>query len=168
MSVGDTHEDLIIQGLRAREVRDWFSVLFIPVFMLFQSVMQGVMRSQPATAVLYLSAGVLTFSIGAWRLARGSVSLRSDRLVARNWNPYLIKTVEVPLSAVHKINLNGPVVRVGFTANGKAGHLRLRLMAPIAEELFDRLAEAVESIEANTGRVEHVSATREPASRQDL
>lgn len=115
------------------------------------------LSSQYGRVVVFLMFGC-SVCLVVWivaKLARGRIELYPDRLVFYSWNDQFTgQELEVPLSDIRKITVNGNRFRLGYFVR-ESGHPALvQLRAPVAEELYDQILQQLEDDPAIRDRVE--------------
>ena len=142
-STRDLGEPLyLIKGLLAQPLREWTACSLGPAFFVFLAILVG----DPDSFYVWLFAGiaVLLVVLSITSLARGRIGLYPDRIRIHWWGDSFERNLVLPFVELREIAVDGSAFRIGYVSGDVSKHATLRLLAPVAEELYDRLVEQVE------------------------
>lgn len=152
MSIPDQREArFVIKGLRARPLREWRDHLLGPFLLLLTMGM-----SQPGDTRWHFVAVAIALIVHfVFKLARGCIVLYPDRLWIRAWNDSFLSRIRaVPLAGIRKVSVNGSAFRIGYVADGEIEHVKITMLAPTAEELYDQVLARLDEIAELRERIE--------------
>ena len=148
----------VIKGLRARPILVWRDNLLGPVLLTFYWFgipgVGEVLQWFIGALVIFLLARFVN------KLARGRIELFSGRLRIRSWNDSFRRALTVRLSEIGKVAVSGSTVRIGYVADGQGRHTRINVLAPVAEEFYDRILEQMDDDPELRDRIEEQGARR--------
>jgi hypothetical protein len=151
-----------IRGLRARTLAGWRDNLLGPLALGFAALSMFLSRNRTEAFVFVSIASIASVAIFLWKWARGRIQLYANRLVMTSWNDsFPVRSVVIPFEDITSVRFTGSTFSAARHAPGKHRRsFRLSIAAPVAEELFDQLVEALELLDAPRFQVEEMGQGR--------